>query len=483
MKKVAFAIVAVLALLVAFTLVRTALVVKPAMPAAQSPVFVDSRIVAQHLGAAIRFRTLSADDGRTTPDTKSAFAAMRIWLARTYPHLQKATSHEMVGDVLLLTWKGASEPKPILLLSHLDVAPVAPGSERAWAHGPFSGDVAGGYVWGRGAIDDKGAAVAILEAGERLAKQGFTPRPTIMFAFASDGEGRREGAHALADQMTKRGVHFRFVLDEGATIVEEPFPGVTRPMAFLGVAEKGEVALELVAHGQGGPAARPTHDLAIVRLSEAVLKLANHPFSYGLDNTEQAKLAVIAAHAPFPERFLLANLWLTEPIVLRLIETGPEGTAELHTTMAPTYISGGFGGTVLPPEARATFDLRLSPRDSLAAAIDHVRKAIDDPKVDVIAQPGGIAASAPADLGSPAYAYVSGQIAQMFGGIPVAPVTATSATEARYFEPVSDAAFRFLPFRFGPSELGRVHGTNERLAVRNLAPAVAFYMHLIENAR
>lgn len=487
MKRVLLAIAAVIAVIAIVVVTRALMLTPPPRgPAAAPPIPVDARSVAQHLGAAVRFKTISYGGGVEEAQKDTALEGLRAWMAKTYPNFHKAAKREIIGESLLFTWKGSNPSlAPILLMAHMDVVPVVPGTEKSWSHAPFSGDVAGGYVWGRGSIDDKGSLVMILEAAERLAQSGFAPTRTIMFAFGQDEEvGGAQGNGVIADTLKKRGVHFDFVLDEGGAILEEPFPGVLRPVAFVAVAEKGYLSLDLVAHGEGGHSSRPTHDLAIVRLAQAVIKVVNHPFASGLDDIQREKLAVIAPFVPFPQRLLLANLWLSEPIVDRLIEMSPEGAARLHTTIAPTIIAGGVKDNVLPPQARATINFRLHPRDTIESVVEHVRKAVDDPKVDVIAlTESQNEASKVADIHGPAYAFLVQQIHSSFGNIPVAPDTTTGATDSSHYLPLADAVFRLDPFRFGPDDLARVHGTNERLAVRDLAPAVGFYMRLMQNAK
>ena len=109
---------------------------------------------------------------------------------------------------------------------------------------------------------------------------------------------------------------------------------------------------------------------------------------------------------------------------------------------------------------------------------------VDDPKVDVIAlNETQEEASKVSDTNGDAYKFLVTQIQSSFGGIPVAPDMTTGATDSRHYQGISDAVFRLDPFRFGPDDLGRVHGTNERLAIRDLAPAVGFYMRLMQNAK
>lgn len=487
MRRIVIGVATVIALVMAIAVIRTLAVSKPEAPSQSAPpIAVDARVVAQHLGAAVRFKTVSYGGGQHEAEKDAALGQLRDWMVATYPNFNKAAKREIIGQSVVYTWPGKKAAlKPILLMAHMDVVPIVPGTEHSWSHAPFSGDVGGGYVWGRGAIDDKGCLVTILEAAERLAKNGFTPERTIMFAFGQDEEvGGGQGNAVIAKTLAARGQHFFFVLDEGGAIVDEPFAGVQKPIAFVAVEEKGYLTLVLVAHGEGGHSSRPTRDMAIVRLSDAVLKVVDHPFASGLDSVEREQLSIIAPYVPFPQRLLLANLWLTEPIVDRFIALNPEGEARLHTTIAPTMIQGGVKDNVLPPEARATINFRLHPRDTIASTIEHVRKAIDDPKVDVVALNETQEEASPvADIHGSAYRYLVQQIQESFNGIPVAPDMTTGATDSRYYAKMADAVFRLDPFHFGLGDLARVHGTNERLAIRDLAPAVGFYMRLMENAK
>ncbi len=114
-------------------------------------------------------------------DQKNAqLDALRTWMEQTYPAFHHAATREIIGKSLLFTWKGKnSRAKPILLMAHMDVVPVVPGTDKDWSHDPFGGDISDGFVWGRGAIDDKGCLITLLDAAERLAQSGFTPERTI----------------------------------------------------------------------------------------------------------------------------------------------------------------------------------------------------------------------------------------------------------------------------------------------------------------
>jgi carboxypeptidase PM20D1 len=259
---------------------------------------------------------------------------------------------------------------------------------------------------------------------------------------------------------------------------------VQQPIAVIAVAEKGYLSLELTAHGQGGHSSRPTRDLAIGRLAQAVLHVVDHPFSSGLDGIQRDKLSAMAPYMPLGQRLLLANLWLSGPLVARMMDNVPESAARLHTTIAPTMLSGGVKDNVLPPEAHATINFRLHQRDTIESVIDHVRKAINDPKVDVRALTETQSeASKIADLNNAHGQFLVRVVQESYNGIPVAPDITTGATDSRHYLPIADDVFRLDVFHFGPDDLGRVHGTNERLAVGDLGPAVGFYMRLMQEVK
>ena len=479
------AVLAVVLIFFGVAIVRALTIGAPVVPEAAPPIQVDADIAARHLSEVIRLQTVSYGDGVKEKEKGAALQDMQRWMEQSYPNFHEAAGPEKFNQSLLFTWigKNANLP-PVLLMAHMDVVPVVPGTEKDWTHAPFSGDIAGGFVWGRGAIDDKGQLVAILEAAERLAASGFQPERTIMFAFGEDEEaGGGRGNAAIAKALQSRGTHFAWVLDEGSSVVSEPFPGIRHPVALIATAEKGFLTLELTAHGLGGHAARPSDDLALVRLSSAILNVTGRPFASDLDDIQRAKLAVLTPFAPFTERLVLANLWLTKPLVIRDMTANPESAATLHTTISPTMLNAGVKENVIPPTAQAIINFRLHPRDSIRSVTDHVRDAVGDSKVDVAEREETISeASNVAGTNSPAFVTIARAVTDTFG-VPVAPEIMTGATDSRHYLPIADAVLRFRPFHTEPSDVARVHGTNERLAITDLGPAIGFYTRLIEGTK
>ena len=170
---------------------------------------------AAHLQEALRFRTASYMD--TSRMDYGEFDAFHDFLKKSYPHILAEGEWEEVGHSLLIRLPG-SDPalKPALFMAHQDVVPVIPGTEKDWLHDAYSGDLADGYIWGRGALDIKEMLIAIMESAEYLLSRGESFRRTVYLAFGEDEETLSYGAIHLCEVLQARGVELEFVLDEGA---------------------------------------------------------------------------------------------------------------------------------------------------------------------------------------------------------------------------------------------------------------------------
>ncbi|HXR24403.1 MAG TPA: M20/M25/M40 family metallo-hydrolase, partial [Candidatus Binataceae bacterium] len=198
----------------------------------------DVQAAAQRLAGAVQLRTISYE--APSEESRAELLKLHAYLAQAFPNAHRAMTREVVGGYsLLYTWTGEQpNAKPILLMAHQDVVPIAPGTETQWHADPFGGEIRDGFVWGRGSWDDKGNLMAILEAVDALAAAGFKPRHTIYLAFGHDEEnGGENGAAKIAALLAQRGVHCEFALDEGLLTTEGIMPGLAAPLALIGVAE------------------------------------------------------------------------------------------------------------------------------------------------------------------------------------------------------------------------------------------------------
>lgn len=448
---------------------------------------VDSAIAAamptpERLSGALRFQTISnQESSRFDP---ASFLGLHDYLAASFPATHAALQREIVGEYsLLYTWAG-TDPSldPILLMGHLDVVPVEAGTEGRWTHPPFSGTVADGFIWGRGTLDDKGSVLAILEAVELLVGQGFRPQRTVYLAFGHDEEvGGGSGAREISRILQERAKRLAFLLDEGGVVAEGIVPGVARPTAMVGVVEKGTVNVELVVERPGGHSSMPPAHTAVGILSRAITRLEDNPMPARLTAVTERTFTLLAPEMPFLQRFLLANLWLSRPVVVGAMARDERAAATLRTTTAATMIRGSPKSNVLPARAEAVVNFRIAPGDTPEDVVAHVQRVVNDTAVHVIPQGRGSLPSSVADYASSEYEKLEKTVSQLFPGVVTVPFLMIAATDTRHYEPLTRNVFRFNPFVVNPDMVDGVHGTNERLRAEDFARGVRFYAQLIRN--
>ncbi len=481
MRKVGLGLIGLVAIVIAVMIGRALMVGSSRQPAGPVPP-VDhaaATLIAQRLGEAVRFQTVSIADSAKTND---ALDAMHDWMEKTYPRVHATLHREIFGRSLVFTWTGSdSSAAPLVLMAHMDVVPVESSTESKWAHRPFSGDVSDGYVWGRGTLDDKLNVIGELEAIEGLITSGFTPRRSVILSFGQDEESRGSGAKAIATAFKARNIQPLMVVDEGGAVISGEVPGLDRPVALIGISEKGFVSVELVAEGAGGHASMPPLETATGIVAAAVAKLEQHQMPVRL-STVRSSMDAVAPEVSFGGRVALANMWLLGPFAKSYLARSPATNALVRTTTATTMFESGVKENVLSARARAVVNFRLLPGDWIAGVLAHVRKVVDDPRVVVRAISGGSEPSPVSDVSSPAYALLARTIRETMPDAVVAPYVLVAGTDARHFTTVAQNVFRFSPMRMEKADLTRIHGTNERVGVDNLAELVAFYTRLVRNA-
>ena len=450
--------------------------------AAVPPVSVDVQGAAKRLAEAIRFKTIS---NFLNPDQDAdALRGLQAHIAASFPAFHAAAKLEVVNEhSLLYTWQGSdATAKPIALLAHQDVVPVAPGTEKDWQQPPFDGVVYDNFIWGRGSWDDKGNLYSILEAAELMAKDGFRPKRTIYFAFGHDEEvsGMR-GAKAIATLLASRGVRLDFVLDEGLLITDGIMKGLDKPAALIGVAEKGYATLVLTAHATPGHSSMPPRETAIGMMSAALARLEDHSLPARVRGTVAEMFDTLAPEMSGFNRVVLSNLWLFKPLLLREFDKGGATRAMVRTTTALTIFNAGDKDNVLPGNAEATVNFRLLPGDTQASVTDHVRDTIKNDKISIAPFPGNTDPPPVTGTASASYQALNRTIREIFPDVVVAPGLMVAATDSRHYAGLTDNIFRFSPVRATSDDLKRFHGTNERLSIKNYADMIRFYRRLMQN--
>lgn len=450
-----------------------------------APMAIDERAAGESLAAAVRAKTVSsATDAALNADQ---FAALHAHLQTRYPRLHDALKREVVAGLsLLYTWPG-SDPaaKPILLMAHQDVVPIAPGTEGDWQAEPFAGTIRDGFVWGRGAWDDKANLISQMEAIEMLVGSGFKPKRTIYLAFGADEEvGGLRGAKAVAALLAERKVKLDFVIDEGLLITEGVLPGLTLPTAIVGVAEKGYMSVVLRVPATPGHSSMPPPKgtSAIAMMSAALSRLEDAQFPPRIQGVARAMFETVAPEMSGFSRVALSNLWLFGPVVRKQLEAGASTNAMLHTTTALTIVNAGNKENVLPGRAEATVNFRLLPGDSQASVMAHVKQTVASERFEFSVLPGATEPSKVAPTDSASYRLIERTVRELFPGTIVAPGLMIGGTDSQHFENVADHIYKFSPVRAKPEDLPRFHGTNERISTANLAELIRFYHRLVSQA-
>ncbi|MGI6251179.1 MAG: M20 family peptidase [Anaerolineaceae bacterium] len=447
---------------------------------------IDGESVAQRIGLAVQLKTYSAHEEEKIDPLP--FEALRDLLRTLYPQLEERLTREVINrHALLYTWQGSKpELDAVCFMAHQDVVPADEGPDSGWTYPPFSGEIADGYVWGRGTLDCKGNLICVLEAANNLVKQGFQPERTIYLAFGHDEENSgANGAKKIVDTLQERGVKLAFLLDEGGTVTRGQIKGVEAPVALIGVSEKGYLTLRLKARVPGGHSSMPPKQTAIGALSLAIAALESNPFPQRLE-VAQFMLSHMGKEVPFVMRMALANPWLFGGVVKRSLASVPSTNAITRTTIAPTVIQAGHTENVLPAEAEALVNFRIMAGDTIQDVYERVRAIVEDDVVkvepshgDSLIGPNSWNPTPVADVDSPLYEGLVELVMATFPGAVVAPFMMTGGTDARHYTPICQNAFRFTPFFLKPEDIASVHGVNERLSIGNAAKAVGFYQALM----
>jgi acetylornithine deacetylase/succinyl-diaminopimelate desuccinylase-like protein len=439
-------------------------VLPPAAPAADRDWDAVRRETVAHLQALIRFQTVNPP-GNELP--------LARYLERTLDDagietllVEPTPGRAMVAARL----RGGGAGRPVLLLAHMDVV----GVEREhWTTDPFGGEIRDGYLYGRGAIDDKGMLAANLQTMLVLKRQvldrgGALARDVVFLATADEEAGGEWGMGWLVANRRDL-LDAEYALNEG---------GRTRIVGgralYLAVqtAEKVSHVVRVTARGPGGHASIPLEGNAVFRLGRALARIGAHREPLELTATTRRFFSELSAVWPDRrERRAMADVVSDDAARAarggRALSKAPVFNAVLRNGISATTVGGGIRHNVIPTEASAALNVRTLPGASVDAVVARLRQAVGDPLVEIDVVDRGEGAP-PSDFQSPMFRAIAESARALDPALAVVPYMSTGATDSARLRRLGVQAFGILPFPLAQEDEERMHANDERIPLESL---------------
>ncbi len=471
-------IVGIIVLLLAIAVIRAVSIKAKPVEGESKAVFTpeEEEKYARVLSEMIKVPTISKGEG----EDKSEFYKLHAVLRELFPNIHESLEMTEIDGNIIYRWQGKdSSLDPILLMGHQDVVPAA---ETDWKHDPFSGDIEGGCIHGRGAMDCKCTVMAEMAAVEELLAEGFVPERDVYLAYACNEETSGGGAQKLVKYLQDKGIRLCVAMDEGGAIVDDAMPGMSSKCAAVGIVEKGTVNIKFTAKGKGGHSSTPPKNTPFARLSAFVCDVEKkNPFKTVITTPVKYMLSNIAPYLSFPMRLIFGNLWLFKPLLTVLMpKFSPGARAFVTTTVVFTMGEGSKAPNVIPDEAYLIANMRVGTQQSKDECVEILRKiaAKYDIETELLK---GFNASRISDPGSDEMKYLKQCVADVFPGYCFTPYYMCGGTDCRHYGAVTDNCLRFTPVYISPSQMAAMHAANESIGSAAVAAGVKFYKYFLRN--
>ena len=420
----------------------------------------------------IRCKTISVKDSYDDRE----FAKLRQVVRERFPLLhEKADHHIVAADCWLFKIPGKDPSRNIMLMSHHDVV----AADEDWKYDPFSGTIVDGVIYGRGAADTKGSLCGILFGMEQLLQEGFVPEVNVYIGSSHNEELGGDGITSARDWFQERGIKLEVILDEGGAIVDSPLGNMScDKCAMVAVHEKGRCRVVCTATTQSSHISLTGYaNNPVERVSSFIREVTTRkPFITKMHPEVKGMFDSLAPYCGFPLNVLFCNLWLFGGLLVKVLPK-INSTAGGMTGTNCTFqsIEGSMTGKVCT--AKAMF--RFVNEEDLKKDLEVFRSIAKKYGVEVEIEHQEY--YAPADMGSPAFAYTMNCIAEVFPSYPAAPYILPAGTDAWKLTPVCDCALRFAPTRLSSKQLASIHAVDENIDVAAVAESAAFYKHFVKN--
>jgi len=368
--------------------------------------------------------------------------------------------------------------RALLLLGHLDVVGV---DKSKWTVDPFGGVMQGGYIYGRGAFDDKGMTVANLAVLVALKRANVRLNRDVIFLAEGDEEaGGTLGMRFAVEQHWDKIACGYSINEGGRTVLNDG------KVQYVGVqvSEKVAVNVDVIAKGTSGHASIPRADNPVVHLAAAIAKIGAYETPVQFNSVTRAYFEQIAPteddetgkwmHAlETSDRGDHAARWISS--------ANPAWNAMLRDTISPTMLEAGVRQNVIPAEARAVLNIRLLPGNMIDALLGKLRQLVNDPEISFEVEPAAGEAAPSSSVTSDLYNAIGLAAATTFSGAPAVPYMGTGATDSMYLRLRSVQAYGLMPFPLTAEDYARMHGDDERVPVDSFRQGIEFLYGIVSN--
>lgn len=375
--------------------------------------------------------------------------------------------------------KGNGKKKPILIVGHSDTVNI---DAKKWTHGPFSAHREGGYIYGRGTVDDKDNLTGALMTILLLKRQNVPLDRDVIFLSEAGEEGNTAVGIAFLVKEHFPEIEAEYCLAEGGSAVR-----TDGRLRFVSVqtTEKMPFGVRLVASGVAGHGSVPLRTNAVVKIAQAVSRIAAWQPPMRLNDTTRAyfeRLATVSTPAEKERYNGLLNPEKTDTIQEYFAVNEPRHNSMIRTSVSPNIITAGYRSNVIPSEAEATLDIRALPDEDLPRLLETIRSIVNDPAVKVVptgrsVRPG----AAPSALDNDAFRAIELVAKKHYPGVPTLPTMSTGATDMAFLRGKGVQCYGIGPMidsEDGPKGFG-AHSDQERILESALYTFVKFHYDLV----
>ncbi len=368
--------------------------------------------------------------------------------------------------------------RALLLMGHLDVVGV---DKAKWTVDPFSAVIKDGYLYGRGAIDDKSMTIANLAVLIALKRSGARLNRDVIFLAEGDEENGGEFGMKFATEKHWDKIACGYAINEGGDVIT-----ANGKVQYVGIqaSEKVAVNVDVIAKGTSGHASVPRKDNPVTHLAVAIGKIGNFETPVQFNSVTRAYFEGIASiqdeetskwmrALESADRGDHAARWVSD--------ANPVWNSMLRDTISPTMLQAGIRQNVIPPDARAVLNIRLLPGNTVSPLLAKLQTLVNDPEIQFEVQPNAGETAPSSSVTSDFYNMISQVAKQQFPGAVVVPEMSTGATDSVPLRLRNVQAYGLLPFPMSESDRVRMHSDDERLPVDSFRKGIDFLYGVVSD--